>query len=191
MSSTVVVREPEVSDAESIARVHGRAWQAGYAEQIPAERLRRIVETFSGRADQWRTRIAESTVDMLVAAFANAEGAGEAADQHRDDGAGEVVGICTYGEARDADAPSGFGELYMINLDPTAWGTGLADALFSAAAVRLAESFDGAYLWVLSGNHRARRFYRRHGWTPDGTTRILRESAAAGLEATRCSIAFR
>src|SRR5674476_1123014 len=26
-----------------------------------------------------------------------------------------------------------------------------------------------AYLWVLSGNDRAQAFYRRHGFTPDGT----------------------
>jgi RimJ/RimL family protein N-acetyltransferase len=24
------------------------------------------------------------------------------------------------------------------------------------------------WLWVVEGNHRAQRFYRRHGFTPDG-----------------------
>lgn len=31
--------------------------------------------------------------------------------------------------------------------------------------------FDLAILWVLDGNERAQRFYRKHGWYPDGVTR--------------------
>ncbi len=30
-----------------------------------------------------------------------------------------------------------------------------------------------AYLWVLEGNDRARRFYERQGWTSDDVTKTL------------------
>jgi hypothetical protein len=32
----------------------------------------------------------------------------------------------------------------------------------------VASGFDGALLWVLEGNARARSFYVAHGWSPDG-----------------------
>ena len=28
-------------------------------------------------------------------------------------------------------------------------------------------------LWVMTSNDRARRFYSRHGWQPDGATKIV------------------
>lgn len=29
------------------------------------------------------------------------------------------------------------------------------------------------HLWTLEENHRARRFYERHGWRPNGETRVV------------------
>jgi hypothetical protein len=41
---------------------------------------------------------------------------------------------------------------------------------FRGASDRLVElGFEAAMLWVVKGNARARRFYEREGWTPDGT----------------------
>ncbi|WP_246292126.1 GNAT family N-acetyltransferase [Lentzea indica] len=68
------------------------------------------------------------------------------------------------GPSRDADA--GF-ELYAIYFLPSAWGSGLAEPLAQAA---LGDSRD-AIVWVLEENKRARRFYERLGFAPDGTTR--------------------
>jgi GNAT superfamily N-acetyltransferase len=59
--------------------------------------------------------------------------------------------------------------LYVL---PEHWGTGVADELHAAA---LAEQRDCAELrlWVLEANARARRFYERHGWRPNGETRVV------------------
>ncbi len=55
---------------------------------------------------------------------------------------------------------------------PAAWGSGLADRLHAAALDQLrAHGAVRARLWVLELNGRARRFYERHGWRPDGTSR--------------------
>jgi GNAT superfamily N-acetyltransferase len=61
--------------------------------------------------------------------------------------------------------------LYVV---PTAWGTGVADALHDDAVEALrAGGVSTGRLWVLEHNARARRFYERHGWRADGTTRVV------------------
>jgi ribosomal protein S18 acetylase RimI-like enzyme len=47
-----------------------------------------------------------------------------------------------------------------LYLEPEAFGTGVADALFEQAKSRRP---DGFMLWVFQQNARARRFYERHG----------------------------
>jgi GNAT superfamily N-acetyltransferase len=55
---------------------------------------------------------------------------------------------------------------------PEAWGTGLAARLHDRAVAALREAgIATARLWVLEHNLRARRFYERRGWQPDGTVR--------------------
>lgn len=44
--------------------------------------------------------------------------------------------------------------------------------MLRAAEQRLAaDGFTHAYLWVVDGNARARRFYEREGWKADGTVK--------------------
>jgi ribosomal protein S18 acetylase RimI-like enzyme len=47
-------------------------------------------------------------------------------------------------------------------------GTGVADALLSHAEGMVAARFDVAWLSVVEGNTRARRFYERSGWRDTG-----------------------
>lgn len=61
------------------------------------------------------------------------------------------------------------GWLSGLYVRPEAWGTGVAARLHGRALDALGPG--AARLWVLEGNHRARRFYERRGWAPDGTTR--------------------
>ena len=61
--------------------------------------------------------------------------------------------------------------LYVL---PQAWGTGHADDLHDAAVEELRRlAVERARLWVLEENARARRFYERHGWRADGTSRVV------------------
>jgi GNAT superfamily N-acetyltransferase len=70
--------------------------------------------------------------------------------------------------SQGADTP-GHGELCALYVDPDHWGEGLGVALVAAARAHLAEAgFRHAVLWVLAGNVRADRFYRKDGWLPDG-----------------------
>jgi putative acetyltransferase len=70
--------------------------------------------------------------------------------------------------------PVGVVEVARERLDglfvlPWAWGSGVADRLHDAAVQRLRGWGCGwCRLSVLEENHRARRFYERRGWRPDG-----------------------
>jgi ribosomal protein S18 acetylase RimI-like enzyme len=65
------------------------------------------------------------------------------------------------------------GEIMTFYLDPSVFGTGGADLLMRAVLVALrAAHFRAAVLWVLGTNARARRFYERHGWRPDGRSKL-------------------
>lgn len=75
--------------------------------------------------------------------------------------------------------PDGFaavvdGWLEALYVRPSAWGTGLADRLHDAAVDELRRrGTERARLWVLELNPRPRRFYERHGWRPDGSSRVV------------------
>jgi GNAT superfamily N-acetyltransferase len=57
-------------------------------------------------------------------------------------------------------------EVEQVFVDPDRHGTGVAGPLLAAAEERVAAAgYDVAWLAVVVGNARARRFYEKHGWT--------------------------
>jgi ribosomal protein S18 acetylase RimI-like enzyme len=59
-------------------------------------------------------------------------------------------------------------EVEEVYVDRAARGRGVADALLGHAEAIVAERFDRAWLAVVAGNARARRFYERVGWADAG-----------------------
>src|SRR5215470_18392529 len=59
-------------------------------------------------------------------------------------------------------------ELEELFVAAAARGTGVAAALLAAGERRIAERFDRAWLAVVAGNLRARRFYEKSGWSDAG-----------------------
>ncbi|MCU1352599.1 MAG: hypothetical protein JWM05_1808 [Acidimicrobiales bacterium] len=157
-------RPATTDDADAIADVRVRAWQATYRGSMPDAYLDGLDPAEIAR--RWRTR--------LAAAAASGEDDGARAfvvtgDDER------VVGVCAVGPDRDG-ADGAVGELWMINVAPEAWGGGFGVALLDRATTELATAgFTRAKLWVVSANARARRFYEREGWRPDGVDRVDRE----------------
>lgn len=93
------------------------------------------------------------------------------------------VGFVAAGPSRDPEAPAGRGEIYALYVLPAAWGTGVGKALHNEALVHLqATGLAEATLWVLDGNLRARTFYARQGWAPDGTVKTEVVSTVPLLE---------
>lgn len=128
-----------------VVQVYVRSWQYAYQGIVPQVYLDALapdgwVATLAGYAD--RTWIASE---------------GDA-----------VVGVCTYGPARD-EVFAGWGEVVSIYVLPERTGQGIGRALLDAALVSLRdEGFFKVYLWVLEENHRARAFYEGQGFVPNG-----------------------
>jgi GNAT superfamily N-acetyltransferase len=152
LADVVTVRRATVQDASAIGRLHVRAWQAAYRGQMPDDYLDGLRP--EDRAATWERGLRRDRErDPILVA-------------ERD---GRVVGFAAVGPAGD---PDGAGELYAINVDPDHWGTGAGRALLAAAQAELARlGHPEAVLWVLPGNHRARRFYEVAGWSDDGARR--------------------
>ncbi|RTQ99864.1 GNAT family N-acetyltransferase [Halomonas nitroreducens] len=151
-----VIRDAGPRDARDIARIHVGAWHDAYAGIVPDGFLRRLsVARFTRR---WLASLAATPGGTLVA---TAPG-------------GRVVGWVAMGPSRDKDAAEA-GEVYALYLRAEQWGRGVGRALLAAAERRLAG--DGhrlASLWVLEANQRARRFYARVGYSPDGRRETIR-----------------
>ncbi|HUX69453.1 MAG TPA: GNAT family N-acetyltransferase [Cellulomonadaceae bacterium] len=161
----VLIRGAVVSDAARIAAVHIRSWRQAYAGIVPsthlaaldeADRTRRWeADLRSGPQDDVRTWVAESGQQLL--------------------------GFATLGPSRDEDAERGDVEIYSIYLDPGTWGRGVARDLMRTLLNEVPPGVT-VRLWVMADNERARHFYRRHGFAPDGAERLDEIGGAEVLE---------
>jgi GNAT superfamily N-acetyltransferase len=75
---------------------------------------------------------------------------------------GEAVGVAGYEGCW----------LHGLYVLPAEWGSGVAVALHDAVVATLADCAE-LHLWVLTENQRARAFYERRGWRPDGSERVV------------------
>ena len=140
------IRPASPDDALAIETIRVSGWRSAYRHVFPAADL----DALPIDAERWRSRLHVPPPGWSTVVC-------------EDDG--RVVGFASTGPSRDEDE---IGELYAIYVDPDAWSTGAGRALMGAAEERLAAEWDAALLWVLEENPRARGFYERAGWAPDG-----------------------
>lgn len=154
--TTLVIRDGAVADADRIAEVHVRSWQAAYRGLIDQELLDGL--SISDRADGWRRNISTPLPTIIGILVAERKG--------------RIVGWTSFGSGREEEGASD-GEIYGIYAEPAEWSTGVGRALLAAAEHRItAAGYTQAYLWVLDGNERADAFYARHGWQLDGARKV-------------------
>ena len=147
------LRLAEPKDADDVAGVHVRSWQAAYRGLLPDEYLDGLRP--EDRAAKYTFGAPDVRMPATVVAVED----------------GEIRGFVTTGPCRDADEP-GTGEVLALYVDPPAWGSGVGARLVAEARARLRQrGFIEAVLWVLVGNDRAQRFYRLDGWQGDGGQR--------------------
>jgi ribosomal protein S18 acetylase RimI-like enzyme len=142
----VRIRPASPNDALAIETIRVHGWQSAYRHVFPAAEL----DALPIDPERWRSRLHVPPPGWTT--FVCEDG-------------GRVVGFASTGPSRDEDE---IGELYAIYVDPGAWSTGAGRALMAAAEAQLASEYDAALLWVLEDNPRARGFYERAGWAPDG-----------------------
>jgi GNAT superfamily N-acetyltransferase len=149
----MLLRAAESEDAMSVARVHVRSWQSAYRGLLPNEYLCQLRPEDRAQKYDFATRDPQRPQTIVAVE------------------AGLIRGFATTAPSRDPDLAA-YGELAALYVDPDYWGTGIGMALVLAARDRLVGlGFQNALLWVLKGNVRADRFYRKDGWTPDGLQR--------------------
>ena len=139
----VQIRLARTDEAELLFNMQRASALAAFAHIYPPDKY-----PFPDEAERrrWTELVASADVVILMA-------------EHRAEPAGLAV--------------VGHEELLRFFVVPEKWGSGVADALHDAALERLRERGESkCRLWVMEENHRALRFYERHGWRPDGRTRV-------------------
>jgi GNAT superfamily N-acetyltransferase len=150
------IRPARSADADAVADVQARTWQAAYLGMLPHEVL--IGFGRSQGAPFWQrvlTRVSGGDA-VLVAEF---------------DGA--VVGFVSSGPIRER-IPGYSGEFYALYVLPEAQGCGIGTALIAhAGRAMVRERWIGAAVWVLEDNQFGRRFYEGLGGLPLGMAKTL------------------
>ncbi len=143
----IEIRHATTSDVPSLVACHLACWREAYQEVAPADYLAELDQSIPARIAFWTSKIAKGNAPWL------------AVDDET------VIGLAAAGPTEDDDLPSGL-ELFAIYVRATHWDSGLGHRLLEAAIGNAPAS-----LWALEDNPRAHRFYRRHGFTPDGTAK--------------------
>lgn len=176
----VVIRAGSAADAAQVAAVQREGWLAAYDGIIAAEIIDRVTAPDGGARvrQSFRTRPWQH---MLVAVSGGGEPPGRDADQ-----ASGVVGYASFGPETDvlgapwphplsaAGQDGSVAELYALYVRPAWWSTGTGRALIERVLARTSGAgYRSIMLWVLRDNLRARGFYERAGFLPDGATNVL------------------
>jgi len=181
VSQVVVIRPGSAADAPQVAEVQRDSWFAAYRDLIAHEIIDRVTAPDDG-ARVRQTFQTRPWQQMIVAA---APGPGPAGGAAAPPGA-RIVGYASFGPETDvlgapwphpvsaAGREGRVAELYALYVRPDWWSTGTGRALMERVlAATAAAGYARITLWVLQGNSRARRFYERAGFVPDGASNVL------------------
>ena len=193
----VRIRAASAADSAQIAAVQREGWFAAYSHLIPTVIIDRVTVPDGGARVRQSFRV-RPWQRMIVAVAGDRDQPGEAQSGKARPGearparipAGKpgerIVGYASYGPETDvlsapwphprtaAGEQGRTGELYALYVHPAWWSTGTGRALMGRVlAATAAAEYESVVLWVLRDNTRARRFYERAGFTPDGATNVL------------------
>jgi ribosomal protein S18 acetylase RimI-like enzyme len=148
------VRAAVAADADAIADVGIRSWEATYRGIVPDQAL---AEWMEGNHEAWRDAFAARPPDSPARVWvAELDG--------------RVVGYATTTPAKDnwLPPPDGAGEITNLYLEPEVIGSGVGRLLYDRSVTDLAaRGFDPLVVWAFRDNHRAVRFYERMGLVVD------------------------
>lgn len=139
--SRMKIRYAELFDAYSLAKIHSDTWQTAYTNLIPQKILEKR-KFSSERVLRWENRLKEKKDIILLA----------------ENDKGIVTGFVWGGIGRDERISLQF-ELYALYIDEKEQKHGYGSALLKAFTDEVKADF---YLFVLSGNEKAKNFYLKH-----------------------------
>lgn len=147
--------------AYPLAECHIACWREAYRDLVPAH----VLDAFDvqRRAEQWERNRVEYPGRTWVALAGT-----------------QVIGFASAGQTRD-DPPVPAHQLYALYVRSSWYGTGLAHELLQAAL----DPSKPYSLWVFEQNPRAVAFYRKHGFAPDGASRVEAFSPSIEIKMVR------
>jgi GNAT superfamily N-acetyltransferase len=137
-------------DAEAVLAVKDASWREAYAHFLPAAFLEGGLGDSPARTEGWRRSLSPQSPARFALVRSR----------------GRVVGFAGAGPARDDDAPAAE-ELYTVYVLAELHGTGAGQAVVERV---LADR--PASVWVFEDNPRARGFYGKLGFVPDGARHL-------------------
>jgi GNAT superfamily N-acetyltransferase len=152
-TQVVRIRDAAPGDGDALAELHARSRAVYYGAgghdvaAVPDEEYR----------ETWRKMVADSRLVVLVAVLGD-----------------DIAGVITL-DANGVFPTNGPHEtrvrLVGIFVEPGRWSSGVGSALMGrfVSIARQADAAGEVEVW--ERNSRAIRFYERHGWTRDGTSR--------------------
>ena len=143
------IRQADQNDAAALAEILTQSWKETYAHILPPAELESAADK-ERYADVF-TVMAQNPANTFYIAHCG----------------GIPCGMLLLCPARDTDLP-GFAEIVALYTLQKYWGCGLGRMLAERALGEMQQRYTGAALWVFQDNARARRFYEKFGFTPDG-----------------------
>ena len=163
------VRAATAADVPTIAQIHVDAWRAAYRGQIPDSYLDSL--KVDERVRMWSGAIARPLPARLIVTD-------------------PLTGFCFHGPSRAGE--EGVAEIFAVYVRPDAWRQGAGRLLCEhALADARARECAAMSLWVLKTNERARSFYERIGYVPDGAERTQTRLTGLPLHEMRYRKALR
>jgi GNAT superfamily N-acetyltransferase len=152
-----MIRPAERSDLDNVALVNVKSWRTVCQGRVSPTRIEAF--TIGECLSNWRYRFGQLDIRGEKLLVADRSG---------------VEGFVYFGPSKDLDIDAtACGQIYLLYVQPDAFGTGAGKALMEQALASL--GVDGLLhtsLWVLEMNQRARVFYSRQGFSPDGSVDV-------------------
>ncbi|CAN5505046.1 hypothetical protein BH24ACT5_BH24ACT5_02640 [soil metagenome] len=158
---TLTCRSATVADLAAIVAVFLDCWRDSYRDVLPVDTITAM--TSARAASLWSTALTDAPTSQVIVATASGHPARS------------VVGVGRWepDHAAPSSRPATVRSLYV---SPTAQRAGIGTALLADLEGRVWNAGPTtARLWVFAANRRGIDFYERHGWCPDGVTRIQDE----------------
>ncbi|MFE7664939.1 GNAT family N-acetyltransferase [Streptomyces celluloflavus] len=160
------------ADIDAVSAVRVQGWQAAYPGLMPQAYLdaMSVARDAAERRSRFGRRLPQACdlVAVREGAVAGWAALGPARDPDLS-GTPDTPGVSDAPAAEPPADPPAAGELFALYVTPGLTGTGIGRALLTAGPDRArAAGWETLCLWVVRGNTRARRFYERAGFVPDG-----------------------
>lgn len=154
----ILIRRAKIEDAVAISKIHALSWKTAYKGIVPQKYLDEL------KVDFWVTPFQKWIANgTLVADILFVDSI--------------PIGCIAYGKSRDDQLPE-WGEIVSIYIHPEHCRKGYGGMLLRHALKQMnADSYKSCYLWVLSENINARRFYEESGFSHNGDLNKMRHSA--------------